>query len=109
MIKKQHKLSLTKFDFKTKPYKTINHKYFTLFIYKNNLNYYRIGILMGKNFLNKAVLRNKIKRMIFNYSQILLKEKNNTQLDFLFKIKPEIKNVTKQELFLELEKIFKNS
>lgn len=108
MVKKQHKLSLTKFDFKTKPHKIINHKYFTLFVYKNNLNYYRIGILIGKKILNKAVLRNKIKKMIFNYSQILLKEKNNAQFDFLFKTKPEIKNVTKQELFLELEKIFKN-
>lgn len=107
MIKKQNKLNLANYLTNTNNiYKIINHRHFTLFIYKNNLNYPRIGVLITKKILNKATLRNKIKRIILNYSQKMLKLKNNYGFDFLFKIKPEIKNIAKQQLYLELNSIF---
>jgi ribonuclease P protein component len=85
--------------FNKKPNAIINGKYIRLVIY-NSFPSNIIRVFVSKKDIKKAVLRNRIKRIILANVRLIKKE----QKQFLFKIKPEINNVPKKELNLVLKK-----
>jgi ribonuclease P protein component len=84
--------------FNKKPSVIFNGNYIKLAI--NNSPENTIRILINKKDVKKAVLRNRIKRIILANIKSIKGEKKQ----FLFKIKPEINNVSKKELSLVLRK-----
>ena len=62
----------TKSEFKTvfdNPHK-VTQKYFTVLFRRNEKSYTRLGIIVGKRVANRAVTRNRIKRVIREYFRI---------------------------------------
>jgi ribonuclease P protein component len=84
--------------FNKKPSVIFDGNYIKLVI--NNSPENIIRILISKKDVKKAVLRNRIKRIILANIKPIKGEKKQ----FLFKIKPEINNVSKKELSLVLRK-----
>ena len=87
--------------FNQKPRTIFDGQYIKLIVYNNTFKNI-IRILISKKNVKKAVLRNRIKRIILANIKPIKKEKKQ----FLFKIKPEINNISKKEeisLFLRKE------
>jgi len=84
--------------FNKKPSVIFDGNYIKLAI--NNSSENIIWILISKKDVKKAVLRNRIKRIVLTNIKSIKEE----QKQFLFKIKPEINNISKKELSLVLRK-----
>ncbi|QJC30163.1 ribonuclease P protein component [Enterobacteriaceae endosymbiont of Plateumaris sericea] len=92
---KKKRLLQYHFDFIFKnPYRKSN-KYYTILSRKNILQYSRLGIIIPKKNINKAYIRNKIKRIIREYFRlnqykfpirdfiVILTNKNIINIDYI--------------------------
>lgn len=73
---------------------------------KNNKTETRIGFVVSKKVSNKAVERNLIKRILRNYCREKISEMV-PGLDIVVIAKKEIKNLSKEEIYLSLEEVFR--
>lgn len=80
--------------------KKIKNNYFVIYYRKNNYNYNRYGISVGKK-IGKAVLRNKIKRQI---KDILSKNKLNYSKDYVIIVRKEILSIK----YFEIKEVLNN-
>ncbi|MGC8775769.1 MAG: ribonuclease P protein component [Minisyncoccia bacterium] len=96
MLPKKNRINLKNLNnfLLIKPQKIKKTPYFDLFIYQNNILENRCGVLLSKKIITKATQRNKIKRIIFS----IVSKLSNQSKDFLFKPKPEILKINKNEL-----------
>lgn len=86
-------------DFETAIHKgkLYKNQYYIIYIMKNDKNYYRFGISVGKKISNKAIIRNKLKRQL---KSIIDKNKNfykNSQ-DYIIIMKRSCLEKNYQEL-----------
>lgn len=82
----------------------IDSEIFTVKEYNSDLSYSRFGVSISSKIISKAVLRNKIKRIIYDF----VRRENiykNSRKDFLFIIKSKISSASKVEIEKELKKI----
>jgi len=87
--------------------KTIKTNYLIFKYLKQNLPYFRLGILISKKVSKKATERNKIKRRIREIVRLNLPETSD-KLDMVFIVLPQIKNefsFLKEEILKIFEKI----
>jgi len=87
--------------------KTIKTSYLVFKYLKQNLPYFRLGILISKKVSKKATERNKIKRRIREIVRLNLPEISD-KLDMVFIVLPQIKNefsFLKEEILRIFEKI----
>jgi len=87
--------------------KTIKTNYLIFKYLKQNLPYFRLGILISKKVSKKATERNKIKRRIREIVRLNLPEISD-KLDMVFIVLPQIKNefsFLKEEILRIFEKI----
>ena len=105
MLSKKNRLRKNK-DFNKifKKGKKLNEEILLLIILKNNLKEVRVGVIINKKVSKKAVVRNKIKRRIYNSIKKKL-SKIEKGFDFLIIAKPEIK----EKSFFEIDKIINKS
>ena len=91
MLSKKNRLKKNK-DFNKifKKGKKINEEVLLLIILKNNLKETKVGVVINKKVSKKAVIRNKIKRRIYNSIRNKLPEIEKG-FDFLIIVRPEIK------------------
>jgi ribonuclease P protein component len=103
MLTKKYRLPIQQFFKKTG--KTIKSRYFLLKIFPTKLDYSRFGVIISSKISRKAVIRNRLKRTIFNY----LKEKyrNLPIYDYLFILYPSAALAGKDEIINELIRIMK--
>ncbi len=78
----------------------INEQALLLIILKNDLKETRVGLIISKKISKKAVVRNKIKRRIYNLIRKKLSE-IKSGFDLLIITKPEIK----EKKFFEINEI----
>jgi len=105
MLSKKHKLPIGFFPVSSKT--VIKNNYFLVKSIPNNLGIIRVGVTFKSKTFKKAVLRNKLKRMVFNFFRESLQAKScklQTGRDLLIILNPPIINLTKQEI----NSIFKN-
>ena len=110
MLAKKYKLSIQGL-FSKKNFFTIKSSFFIFRIFKNDLPYSRFGVIVSGKVFKKAVLRNKIKRKVFDFIRkegICMKEKNK---DIAISVLPsfnELVDKEKEEIFLkELRTVIK--
>ena len=105
MLSKKNRLKKNK-DFNKifKKGKKINEEVLLLIILKNNLKETKVGVVINKKVSKKAVIRNKIKRRIYNSIRNKLPEIEKG-FDFLIIVRPEIK----EKSFFEINKIINKS
>ncbi len=87
--------------------KTINTSYLVLKYLKQNLPYFRLGILISKKVSKKATERNKIKRRIREIVRLNLPE-TSQKMDMVFIVIPGIKNefsILKEKVLRIFEKL----
>lgn len=104
MLKKESRLPKTKF----RAQKTLNLQSLILKIAANNVGISRFGFVVSKKIDKRAVVRNKVKRILRNCLQECLVE-IRPGIDFLFIVKRlpekticlEIKEVLKKESYLK--------
>lgn len=86
--------------------------FFTIKVQKNNLGYGRFGITVSSKVSKSAVVRNKIKRVIFNYIRHQDLHLRSTGRDVLIKTLPPAVSLDKGPLQKEINQlllpIFKN-
>lgn len=102
MLSKKYRLPVQFFIKKSgKIYKS---QYFLLKVFASDLDYCRFGVVVSKKVAPKAVDRNKLKRLIFNFLRGKLDSMLNN--DYLLILLPGINELTKGKLLKELENIF---
>lgn len=103
MIAKKYKLPIQQV-LKKKADSISGGNFFSVKIFNNSLPISRFGIVISKKVSAKATERNKIKREAFNLIQ---KRKSYLKggKDFLIIVKPIVKNLSKELLKNELQKI----
>ncbi len=102
MLSKKHRLPIQ--EKKVFIYAT-HSPIFTLKHGKNQLQESRFGVIISKRIDKRAVVRNKIKRMIMEYARTRL-DRIKTSTDILFIIKPAIKEKKQEEIEKEIENAF---
>lgn len=75
--------------------------YFSFKIAENNFKFSRFGVVISKKVSPKAVIRNKIKRIIFNFVRIK-KFNLNSGKDILIIVYPETAKLKKEDIEKEL-------
>lgn len=105
MLKKTHSIRKQK-EIKEifKLGKTYKKKALLLKVKDNNLNKYRMTVVVSSKVLSKAVSRNKIKRQIKAFFLEELK-KNHHHKDFIFVVLPGIKELNTEDLKLSIKKM----
>jgi len=93
MIRKKQKIKIQELKDK-KPEKIIKSELITLLVYPQKEEFNKFGVLINKDYIKKSVLRNKIKRIIFDN----VKNWQNHKKSFLFKIKPQTSLISKKEI-----------
>ncbi len=84
--------------------KTHKNKGLLLKVKNNNLNKYRMTVVVSSKVLPKAVSRNKIKRQIKAFFLEELKN-NYYKKDFIFVVLPEAKKLNTQDLKTSVKKL----
>lgn len=84
------------------------NNYFSVKIIKNNLAFSRFGVVVGAKISKKAVVRNKLRRLIFNTIKENYKNFSKTGLDMLIIAKPPVSNLSKQEIKNNILDFLKN-
>jgi len=82
-----------------------SNQYFVVKISSNNLSYSRFGIIISKSINRKAVRRNQIKRIIFDFIR-LNKLYGVAGKDILIICRPVLDQLIKTKIQQELSKIF---
>lgn len=90
--------------------KIIKSRYFSIKIFPNSLLYCRFGVSISKKVSAKAVIRNKIKRQIFNgirkeFFESGKSGKFSEGNDFLIILYPEIGRLDKNEITRQFNEI----
>ena len=86
--------------------KTFKKEWLLMRVIRNKLNVSRFGIVVGKNFSKKAVLRNKIKRKIREAVQMRLNEiKRGVDILLMVKKKGNSFKNEKNENFLKVKNL----
>lgn len=101
MLAKKYKLPVAAF-LRKKTVGLKNQPYFNLKISFSELNYSRFGVVISKKVSPKAVVRNKIKRIIFDF----LRKKHFQEFpgkDILIIIYPDAAKLEKEKLEEKLE------
>lgn len=103
MLAKKFKLPIQKINFKNS--EIVRDDYFLIKIISNNLNFSRFGVVVSSKVFKKAILRNKIKRIIFN--SIII---NNFHLspgnDILIIVSLKAVSLTKEKIQERIRNIF---
>ncbi|MDP3999450.1 MAG: ribonuclease P protein component [bacterium] len=87
---------------------TARSRYFLLKFFPNQLEFNRIGVIISKKVAKGAVVRNKIKRTLFNSLKEFVKNGSNDKRDFLIIVSPQAASLNPEELKKEIQAIFKN-
>lgn len=94
MLKRKYRLNQR---IKAKAQRSFKTPFFVLRIAENDLGYNRFGFVVSKKVDKRAVIRNKVKRML--RGEIELKfEEIKKGFDILFMLNKEIVNATKDEI-----------
>ncbi len=102
MLKKKYRLgSKTKIKFE----KFFSSSFYSLKTSKNNLSYNRYRFVVSKKIDKKAVVRNKIKRMLNSCMENIFGEVK-TGYDMIFIAKKEINSIVSQDLCLNIKTLF---
>jgi len=85
--------------------KVISSDFFTLRYVKNDLSYNRFAFVVGKKIDKKAVVRNRLKRVLreIAYTKSLSFPRG---VDMLFLVKKNFQDIPYQQMEKEVEKIF---
>ena len=102
MLRKKYRLQV-QFFFK-KNHQTKKSAFFAIKVFETTNNYSRLGIIIGKKISQSAVLRNKVKRIIFSFFQE--NQKSLPQKDFLLIPNSKITHLTKYKIIDDLKKVF---
>lgn len=111
MLSRKNRISLDR-DFKRifRVGKKASGSFFFIKTLKNNLNYPRISIVIGKNIAKKAVKRNKIRRLLNRIIEKKLPRLDkNSDIVVIFQKNPFILEKTKKELESLLEEEVKKA
>ncbi len=109
MIKKQFRLKTKdiKEMFRKKTYKKLTNELFMILYQYNNLSYPRFAIICKKKLLKKAILRNRIKRRIYEIIRTdILPIKFKKNYDFLILPQKEESFINFKESLLKIFKRF---
>lgn len=83
--------------------KILKSRYFLLKIFPTEFNYSRFGVVVSSRVSKKAVIRNRLKRIIFNFLKD--KYKGLPISDYLFILYSSAASVKKEEIIDELRRI----
>jgi len=111
MLKKQFRLRKQK-DFENVFAKGayFSDKFLTLKIVENGLDISRFGFIVGSKVSKKAVLRNRVKRVLRELVRLKLKqERIKTGFDAVFISKAGIAEIISKDINLAVEKLLKKS
>lgn len=102
MLSKKYRLSIKE---RLKKPQFLNLEFFKIIKGENALSYLRFAVVVSKKISKKAVIRNRIKRIIYG---ILEKEKleNKKTQDLVIILKPNILEKDRKNLVSEIKKIF---
>ncbi len=108
MLAKKYRLPIQ--NVINKKAKIIRGQYYSIKIFPNSLPYCRFGLSVSKKVSAKAVIRNQIKRQIFNgIRKELFESGNPTESlggnDFLIILYPEIGKLDKNEISRQFDEI----
>ena len=103
MLSKKYRLPIQKI-YKIRG-RFLGNKYFSVKIIKNNLDFNRFGAVVGTKVSKKAIIRNKLRRLMFNIICDNYKNFEKIGFDVLIMIKPPIINLSKNEIKELLVKI----
>ncbi len=102
MLAKKFRLPIQLFFRRTG--KSLKSRYFLLKIFSTETAFSRFGVIISSKVSKKAVVRNRLKRLLFNF--LKEKQKDLPIADYLFILYPSITEADKKEIISELEKIF---
>lgn len=109
MLPKLNRLKKKKdFEAVFKQGKGFKEDFLYLKIKKNNLKTKRFGLVVGKNFSKKAVLRNKIKRKLSEIIRLKM-DKIQKGIDGVIVVYPGLEKRSFQELEEKINKLFKKA
>lgn len=103
MIPKKNKLP-AQLTFSLKARKTIQTRHLAIKVFSTNLDYPRFGVVISKKTAKSAVMRNKLKRAVFNAVKTIFNQINPA--DYLVIINQQLDPRDLQE---ELIDCFKNN
>ncbi len=96
------KLHLPRQRFSERPVSRISSDYFLVKIFRNDLGRNRFGVVISTKVDKRSTKRNFWRRMILNYARRQI----NFRKDLLIIVSPRIRELTKNAVEQELEKIF---
>mgnify|MGYP001572189081 CR=1 FL=1 len=117
MLSKKYRLPIQGFYNKTSNAKTTGKNqvvsvykkgnFFIITIKSSKLNFSRIGVSVGVKVNKSAVIRNHIKRLVFNWAKsVNIHNKPNN--DVMINVLPKANSSSDTELITELNKLFYN-
>lgn len=104
MLAKKFKLPIQKINFRDS--EIVRDDYFLIKTISNNFNFSRFGVIVSSKIFKRAVLRNKARRIIFNF----IKDNNfhlNPGSDILIIVSPKIIKLTKEEIQEKIKKVLR--
>lgn len=104
MLKKKLKLPIGQFPTYAKT--ILKNEYFLIKSAPNNLDINRVGVTFKSKAFKTAVLRNKLKRIVFDYFRLQITNyKLPTGQDLLIILNPPIISLSKDQINVELQKV----
>jgi len=87
--------------------KRVNSELFTVFYLRNGLEFHRCGITVSRKFSNKAVARNRAKRILREAirQNVSVFASSNFRLDLVLNAKSKLANCNSGEVSLDLQKL----
>jgi ribonuclease P protein component len=85
--------------------RTFNSDYFSIKIVGNDLGFNRFGVVVGAKVSKKAVVRNKLRRLIFSAISGNFKNISNIGKDLLIIVKPTVIYLSKEEIKNQIIKL----
>ncbi|MDD5547922.1 MAG: ribonuclease P protein component [Candidatus Pacebacteria bacterium] len=109
MLAKKYRLPIQTV-LKQKSGHSFKSRYFLFKIFSSDLPFSRFGLIVSKKISKKAVDRNRIKRLVFNYlrKNISLNRKNSKSDDVLIITMKNIPEKEKLEAIEDLSSMFNN-
>lgn len=104
MLKKENRLSSIGARAKSR----ISTPLFSLCFSNNNQDLSRFSFVISKKIDKRAVVRNKAKRKVRSIVEQML-DKIGTGKDFVFYLKKDVVNTTREDVRVELNKIFEEN
>ena len=88
---------------------TARSRYFLLKFFPNQLEFNRIGVIISKKVAKGAVVRNKIKRTLFNSLKEFVKNGGSNKRDFLIIVSPQAAPLPSEDLKKEIQELLKRT